>query len=43
MTLMAHTAALLGYATSSSFSRWFTSQYGVAPAVWRRNFLTNQD
>jgi AraC-like DNA-binding protein len=28
-------AELLGYSVLSSFTRWFTSQYGVAPAVWR--------
>lgn len=28
-------AALLGYGAPSSFTRWFISQFGVAPAVWR--------
>lgn len=28
-------AELLGYAMPSSFTRWFTAQFGIAPAVWR--------
>ena len=28
-------AGLLGYSMSSSFTRWFTAQFGVAPVVWR--------
>lgn len=28
-------AELLGYAMPSSFTRWFTTQFGMAPAVWR--------
>ncbi len=28
-------ATLLGYGASSSFTRWFISQFGVPPAVWR--------
>jgi AraC-like DNA-binding protein len=28
-------AELLGYSMSSSFTRWFTAQFGVAPVVWR--------
>jgi AraC-like DNA-binding protein len=28
-------AELLGYAMPSSFTRWFTSQFGMAPARWR--------
>jgi AraC-like DNA-binding protein len=28
-------AELLGYSMSSSFTRWFTAQFGVAPIVWR--------
>ena len=28
-------AAMLGYSVHSSFTRWFISQFGVAPAVWR--------
>ncbi|MBT8769518.1 AraC family transcriptional regulator [Metapseudomonas boanensis] len=29
-------ADLLGYSVASSFTRWFTSQFGMAPAAWRR-------
>jgi len=28
-------AELLGYSVPSSFTRWFTSQFGMAPAAWR--------
>jgi len=28
-------AELLGYAMPSSFTRWFTAQFGMAPAQWR--------
>ena len=28
-------AVLLGYGAPSSFTRWFISQFGVAPVVWR--------
>lgn len=28
-------AAMLGYSVHSSFTRWFISQFGMAPAVWR--------
>jgi AraC-like DNA-binding protein len=28
-------AELLGYAMPSSFTRWFTAQFGMAPARWR--------
>lgn len=28
-------AELLGYCVLSSFTRWFTAQFGVAPATWR--------
>lgn len=28
-------AELLGYSMSSSFTRWFTAQFGAAPVVWR--------
>jgi AraC-like DNA-binding protein len=27
---------LLGYRTPSSFTRWFTAQFGTTPADWRR-------
>jgi AraC-like DNA-binding protein len=26
---------LLGYSMLSSFSRWFSAEFGVAPIVWR--------
>ena len=29
----------LGYAKPSSFTRWFTSQFGVAPAQWRNEHV----
>lgn len=31
----------LGYSTASSFSRWFTSEFGQPPASWRRTSATN--
>ena len=30
-------AALLGYSSPSSFTRWFAGAFGVAPLVWRAN------
>lgn len=33
---LARVAELLGYGMRSSFSRWFSAQYGVAPGEWRR-------
>lgn len=33
---LTNTAALLGYAQLSSFSRWFTSEFGVSPTEWRK-------
>ena len=30
-------AALLGYSSPSSFTRWFANEFGVAPQVWRAN------
>jgi len=29
-------AELLGYSMLSSFTRWFTSQFGMAPVLWRK-------
>ncbi len=29
-------AAMLGYSAHSSFTRWFASQFGSSPAVWRQ-------
>ena len=26
---------LLGYSMLSSFSRWFSAEFGVAPVIWR--------
>lgn len=40
---LSQVSGLLGYATASSFTRWFTSQYGMAPATWRREHLNSQD
>lgn len=31
-------AELLGYSVPSSFTRWFTTQFGMAPAVWRQKW-----
>ena len=28
-------ADMLGYSMASSFTRWFISQFGMPPAVWR--------
>lgn len=28
-------AQMTGYATASSFTRWFTAEFGMAPAAWR--------
>lgn len=39
-------AELLGYSVPSSFTRWFTTQFGMAPALWReknRNKLSPGD
>ncbi|GAB2482163.1 AraC family transcriptional regulator [Comamonas humi] len=32
---LARVAELLGYSTPSSFTRWFSAQFGAAPARWR--------
>lgn len=32
---LARVAALLGYSTPGSFTRWFAAQYGMPPATWR--------
>src|SRR5579864_2938713 len=29
-------ALLLGYSTISSFTRWFTEEFGKSPAAWRK-------
>ncbi|CAI8962850.1 AraC family transcriptional regulator [Pseudomonas sp. YuFO20] len=36
-------AGLLGYSTPSSFTRWFTAQYGMTPTAWRRQNLDYQE
>jgi AraC-like DNA-binding protein len=28
---------LLGFSTPSSFTRWFTAEFGMAPRVWRKS------
>jgi AraC-like DNA-binding protein len=33
---LAHIAAQLGYASHGAFTRWFISEFGVAPNEWRR-------
>ena len=35
-------AELLGYSMLSSFTRWFTAQFGVAPVVWRAKHAPQQ-
>lgn len=35
-------ADLLGYSMPSSFTRWFISQFGKPPAIWRKEINTNQ-
>jgi AraC-like DNA-binding protein len=32
---MTSLAAMLGFFTSSSFSRWFVSEFGIPPRIWR--------
>ena len=32
-------AALLGYSTPSSFTRWFKAEFGEAPATWRKTHV----
>jgi AraC-like DNA-binding protein len=32
---LTHLAGLLGYRQLSSFSRWFTAEFGVSPTAWR--------
>jgi AraC-like DNA-binding protein len=36
---MTSLAAMLGFFTSSSFSRWFVSEFGVPPRIWRAEQL----
>lgn len=32
---LTHVAAMLGYAQLSSFTRWFTIEFGASPSAWR--------
>ena len=32
---LGHVAELLGYSTQTSFTRWFKSEFGVAPRQWQ--------
>jgi AraC-like DNA-binding protein len=32
---LGHVAELLGYSTQTSFTRWFKSEFGVAPREWQ--------
>ena len=36
-------ASLLGYATPSSFTRWFAGAFGVSPQAWRAGQAANDD
>ncbi|TDF80799.1 AraC family transcriptional regulator [Pseudomonas sp. H9] len=40
---LSQVAGLLGYSTPSSFTRWFTAQFGVAPSTWRRQRFNNPE
>jgi AraC-like DNA-binding protein len=40
---LSQVAGLLGYSTPSSFTRWFTAQFGMAPASWRRQHLNSDE
>ena len=35
-------ADMLGYSVASSFTRWFSSQFGISPARWRTERGTNE-
>lgn len=34
---LGHVAELLGYATQTSFTRWFKTEFGVAPTQWHKS------
>ena len=34
-------AGLVGYRTASSFTRWFTAEFGLSPATWRAQARTS--
>ncbi|MBR9909507.1 MAG: AraC family transcriptional regulator [Gammaproteobacteria bacterium] len=40
---LAAIADMLGYSVASSFTRWFTSQFGAAPARWRAEHCKSVD
>ena len=33
---LGHVAVLLGYSMPSSFTRWFKTEFGESPAIWRK-------
>jgi len=35
-------AELLGYASLSSFTRWFTDEFGISPRAWRDSEIVNR-
>ena len=37
---LARVATLLGYGTPSSFTRWFSAKFGMAPNEWRKTGVT---
>jgi AraC-like DNA-binding protein len=37
---LGHVAELLGYSTQTSFTRWFKSEFGVAPREWQPDGTT---
>jgi AraC-like DNA-binding protein len=39
---IAEIALLLGYSTPSSFSRWFSAEFGKSPAAWRNDGQLHQ-
>ncbi len=36
---LSHVAELLGYSMPSSFTRWFSAEFGNSPAIWRKKNL----
>jgi AraC-like DNA-binding protein len=40
---LSHIAELLGYAMPSSFTRWFSAQFGMTPADWRKTKTKNKN
>jgi AraC-like DNA-binding protein len=39
---MSAIAAMLGYASLSSFTRWFATEFGMSPSSWRKAYATNE-